>query len=91
MSEVRRRRQFAPPRERKQWLRVCKPVLRLIRFYQNYISKEILSRKCRFNPTCSNYAYQAIDRHGLIIGGLLAYKRFVRCNPKHPGGFDPVP
>ena len=72
--------------------RLCRrPGLALIRFYQTVLAKEIHSRHCRFNPTCSHYAYEAIARHGLIFGALLAYKRISRCNPSHPGGNDPVP
>lgn len=46
---------------------------------------------CRFYPTCSEYAAQAIAKHGLLRGGILAAKRLGRCNPWHPGGPDPVP
>lgn len=67
------------------------PVLALIRLYQETISKEIQSRQCRFNPTCSHYAYEAIARYGLILGGLLTYKRISHCNPNYPAGDDPVP
>ncbi|MCK5260917.1 MAG: membrane protein insertion efficiency factor YidD [Thermoplasmatales archaeon] len=63
----------------------------MIRFYQRNISKQIKSRQCRFKPTCSQYGYEAITRHGLIVGGLMTYKRISRCNPNHPGGDDPVP
>ncbi len=46
---------------------------------------------CRFYPTCSNYALQAIARYGAIKGGWLTVKRISRCHPFHPGGYDPVP
>jgi len=69
----------------------CQPFLAMIRFYDVTLSKEIRSRQCRFNPTCSEYAYEAIAKHGFIIGGFLAYKRIKRCNPHHTGGDDPVP
>jgi putative membrane protein insertion efficiency factor len=62
----------------------------LIRFYQIFIS--VLSPgKCRFVPTCSNYAIQAIDRFGVIKGTALAVKRILKCHPFNPGGYDPVP
>ena len=65
--------------------------LALIRFYQRYISP-IQPGKCRFNPTCSNYAYQAITKYGAIKGGYLALKRFLRCHPFYKGDwYDPVP
>ncbi len=46
---------------------------------------------CRFYPTCSAYAYEAINKHGAIKGSYLAVKRVLKCHPFHPGGFDPVP
>jgi len=67
-----------------------RPLLLLIRFYQRVISP-IKPRTCRFHPTCSHYAYQAIDRHGALLGGWLAARRILRCHPLNPGGFDPVP
>ena len=62
-----------------------------IRLYQLFISPSLPSNTCRFYPTCSHYAYQAIYRHGAIKGGLLATWRILRCNPFNPGGIDPVP
>lgn len=62
----------------------------LIRFYQRCISPA-LPPSCRFTPTCSEYAYQAIARHGAIKGGCLAIRRILKCHPFHPGGYDPVP
>jgi uncharacterized protein len=67
-----------------------KLALILIRVYQIFISP-LLGPACRFVPTCSEYAYQAISTHGLIRGGLLSIKRILRCHPFNPGGFDPVP
>ncbi|MBQ9264865.1 MAG: membrane protein insertion efficiency factor YidD [Clostridia bacterium] len=68
-----------------------KPVLlRLIRFYQRYISPRKRSCCC-FTPTCSHYAYTAVERYGAVRGGWLAFKRVVRCNPLSKGGYDPVP
>jgi uncharacterized protein len=67
------------------------PALALIRLYQKTLSGRIQSRQCRYQPSCSHYAYQAIERHGLLIGGLLAYRRVCRCSPEYPAGHDPVP
>ena len=65
-------------------------VLWSIRAYQVVLSP-LLPRACRFWPSCSRYAYQAIERHGLGRGGWLALRRLARCHPFHPGGIDPVP
>lgn len=67
------------------------PVLALIRFYQLTISRALPAGTCRFYPTCSQYGYQAIARHGLLKGGGLAIWRVLRCQPFNPGGYDPVP
>ena len=65
--------------------------LALIRFYQRYISP-ISPGKCRFRPTCSAYAYEAIHKYGPLKGGLLALKRLSRCHPfNHDDWYDPVP
>ena len=60
-----------------------------IRVYQVVISP-LLPKRCRFYPTCSSYAIQAIEKHGLR-GLWLALKRILKCHPLHPGGYDPVP
>lgn len=62
----------------------------LIKAYQ-YILSPLLGPCCRFYPSCSEYAVQAIVRHGPFSGLLLAVKRILRCHPFHPGGVDPVP
>ena len=58
--------------------------------YQRFVSP-LLGPRCRFAPTCSSYAVQALQRHGLGRGGWLALRRLGRCHPFHPGGHDPVP
>ncbi|HDI58926.1 MAG TPA: membrane protein insertion efficiency factor YidD [Desulfobacteraceae bacterium] len=62
----------------------------LIRAYQLLVSP-VLPPSCRFTPTCSQYAYEAVSRYGAVRGGLMAFKRLLRCHPFHPGGYDPVP
>jgi putative membrane protein insertion efficiency factor len=64
--------------------------LGLIKLYQNTVSK-VLPPVCRFQPTCSHYAVEAIKRHGFARGSWLAAKRIARCNPFSEGGYDPVP
>ncbi|MDB4809933.1 membrane protein insertion efficiency factor YidD [bacterium] len=60
----------------------------LIRFYQIGISPLTLS-SCRFTPTCSQYALEAIRKHGPLIGTFKTIRRILKCNPCHPGGYDP--
>lgn len=67
-----------------------KLLLVLIRFYKGAISPW-LPRACRFTPTCSQYAAEAIERYGALRGGWMALKRILRCNPFCKGGYDPVP
>ncbi len=65
--------------------------LSLIRFYQRNISPN-RPPSCRFTPTCSQYAYEAIQKYGALKGGWLALRRLLRCNPFYKGDFyDPVP
>ena len=64
--------------------------LAMLRFYKRFISP-LLPSACRFEPTCSVYMYQAVDKHGVIKGGWMGIKRIGRCHPFHPGGYDPVP
>jgi hypothetical protein len=61
-----------------------------IRFYRKFLSP-LKPPVCRFYPTCSQYALEAVEVHGVLKGGYLAIKRIVKCHPFHPGGFDPVP
>lgn len=62
----------------------------LIRVYQLFLSP-FLPASCRYTPTCSAYAVEAIERHGVLRGSWLAAKRIARCHPFRPGGHDPVP
>ncbi|MBR6812134.1 MAG: membrane protein insertion efficiency factor YidD [Oscillospiraceae bacterium] len=62
----------------------------LIRFYQKQISP-LTPPSCRFVPTCSAYALEAIEKYGALKGGYLAVRRILRCNPFCKGGYDPVP
>jgi hypothetical protein len=62
----------------------------LIRLYQ-WIVSPLIGPRCRFYPSCSNYAHEAIGRFGVLHGGWLAVKRIARCHPWHVGGLDPVP
>ena len=64
--------------------------LLMLRGYQ-YAIGPLLGANCRFYPSCSNYAHEAIDRHGVLKGAWLTLRRIGRCHPYHPGGFDPVP
>jgi len=65
-------------------------ILDLIELYQTTIS-EVTPHSCRYQPTCSQYAHEAIGRYGSIRGNWLAIKRLARCNPFVKGGYDPVP
>ena len=62
----------------------------LVRGYQVALSP-LLPASCRYYPTCSHYAIEALEKHGALRGGWLALKRIARCHPFRPGGFDPVP
>lgn len=62
----------------------------LIRAYQRFLSPA-LPPSCRFHPSCSQYALEAVTRYGALKGSWLAARRLARCHPFHPGGFDPVP
>jgi hypothetical protein len=65
-------------------------LLIFIKFYQFFISP-LTGRNCRYYPTCSAYAFEAVAKHGSIRGTALAVKRVLRCHPFHAGGYDPVP
>ena len=61
-----------------------------IRGYRRFVSP-LLGSNCRFYPTCSAYAIEALEKHGVLKGGYLTARRFIKCHPFHPGGCDPVP
>jgi putative membrane protein insertion efficiency factor len=67
-----------------------KLVIIFIKFYQYSISP-LLGKNCRYYPTCSAYALEAVKKYGSLKGTALAIKRILRCHPFHAGGFDPVP
>ena len=62
----------------------------LVKFYRKWISP-MRRPCCRYVPTCSQYALQALEKYGAFKGGWLAFRRILRCNPLHKGGYDPVP
>ncbi|MCC6612048.1 MAG: membrane protein insertion efficiency factor YidD [Anaerolineae bacterium] len=64
--------------------------LAAIRFYKRFISP-MLPSSCRFQPTCSQYTYEAIEKYGVFRGTWLGIRRISRCHPLNPGGYDPVP
>ena len=62
----------------------------IIRIYQKTISR-VLPPSCRFEPSCSVYGYEAVEKYGVLKGGWMAIRRIGRCHPMNPGGYDPVP
>lgn len=72
----------------KAWL--ARPLIWLVRAYQLFVSP-FVPPSCRFHPTCSQYAIEALDKHGPLRGSWLAIRRIARCHPWHAGGHDPVP
>lgn len=75
---------------RKAWFLTRGCVLLLLRLYKRFISP-LLPPACRFEPTCSVYMYQAIQKKGILRGAYLGMKRLLKCHPFGAGGFDPVP
>lgn len=69
---------------------IARLLVLVVRFYQRFIGPG-LPRACRFYPSCSTYAVEALTRHGAARGSWLAARRLLRCHPFHPGGVDPVP
>jgi putative membrane protein insertion efficiency factor len=70
------------------WIK--KLMIGLIRVYQKYLSPLKGRKTCRFYPTCSQYAIDALAKYGVIKGSWMAVKRLSKCHPFHPGGYDPV-
>lgn len=70
---------------------IKKALIFLIRTYQLTISPRFSHGSCRYTPTCSQYAIEAIEIHGVLKGSMLAFCRILRCNPFSKGGWDPVP
>lgn len=68
-----------------------KAVLISLLFFYRYFISPVLGSNCRFTPTCSQYAKEAITEHGVCLGCWLALRRVLRCHPWNAGGFDPVP
>jgi len=62
----------------------------IIKMYRKFISPLKSQPTCRFYPTCSQYSLEALEKYGTIKGSYLSVKRVVRCNPFHPGGYDPL-
>ncbi|MDR0490915.1 MAG: membrane protein insertion efficiency factor YidD [Oscillospiraceae bacterium] len=65
-------------------------LIALVRFYRRNVSP-MSAPKCRFRPTCSAYALEALEKYGAAKGGLLALRRLLKCHPFHKGGYDPLP
>jgi putative membrane protein insertion efficiency factor len=65
-------------------------ILRTIRFYQRWVSP-LISQNCRYQPSCSAYAVEALEQHGVLRGGWLSIRRLLRCHPWGGYGYDPVP
>jgi putative membrane protein insertion efficiency factor len=65
-------------------------LIAILKLYKRFLSP-MLPSACRFHPTCSVYAMEAIERHGSLCGCVMAAKRLCKCHPFHAGGFDPVP
>lgn len=66
-------------------------LVRLLHRAYKVMLSPFIGQGCRFHPTCSDYALEACERHGILRGGWIAVKRIFRCNPWHKGGLDPVP
>jgi len=69
---------------------IARSIIAALRVYKRFVSP-LLGPRCRFVPSCSEYAMEAVARHGAARGSWLAVRRLGRCHPFHPGGYDPVP
>jgi len=81
---------LARAREREGSPMSARVLIALVTAYR-YALSPMLGRHCRFHPSCSAYAVEALERRGALRGAWLAVKRIARCHPWHPGGYDPVP
>ncbi|WP_028308796.1 membrane protein insertion efficiency factor YidD [Desulfitibacter alkalitolerans] len=68
---------------------MVKLLISIVRLYQKYLSP-LFGRRCRFYPTCSQYTIEVLHKYGLVVGLFKAVKRIIKCNPFHPGGYDPA-
>ena len=75
----------------RSWKSLKKLLIKLIRLYQKYLSPFKQYGHCKYTPTCSQYAIEALQKHGALKGSALAVWRILRCNPFSKGGYDPVP
>jgi uncharacterized protein len=80
-----------PNRDTRRHSLVARGLMSAVTGYQRHISPLKGAQTCRFYPTCSQYALEAIGKHGATKGTFLAVRRVLKCQPFHPGGFDPVP
>ena len=71
-------------------MKIISPIIFLIRFYKGAISPLTMA-SCRYEPTCSSYTIEALEKHGIFYGGYLGIKRILSCNPFGGKGYDPVP
>jgi len=69
---------------------MTRALIALVNFYRKYFSNPAVPR-CRYMPTCSRYALEALEKYGAMKGSLLALRRILRCHPFRKGGYDPVP
>jgi len=69
---------------------MTRALIAIVRFYRRRISP-LFAPNCRYIPTCSAYALEALEKYGAAKGGLLSIRRILRCHPFHKGGYDPVP
>jgi len=69
---------------------MTRALIAIVRFYRKRLSP-LSAPRCRYVPTCSAYALEALEKYGALKGGLLALRRIFRCHPFHKGGYDPVP
>ena len=75
---------------RKKMTVAARALTALVRFYRKRVSP-MSAPKCRFVPTCSAYALEALEKYGAIKGGWLSFRRILKCHPFHKGGYDPLP